>query len=61
MPIHSMTKMIIVMPMPIVPMIMPINMVTPSLFSRPSDITSIPRPGGKLTKGMGSATATRVE
>ena len=54
MPIHSNTRMIMVMPTPIVPMIMPMSMVMPSLLSNPRDIMRMPQPGGKLVSGMGS-------
>ena len=53
MPIHNNTRIIIVMPTPTVPTIMPISIVIPSLLSSPSDIISIPQPGGKLVKGKG--------
>jgi hypothetical protein len=43
-----------VMPIPMVPIIMPTNMVTPSLFNSPRDMINIPQPGGKLVKGSGS-------
>lgn len=47
-----------VMPIPIVPMIMPINMVKPSRLRSPNDMISIPQPGGKLVRGIGSAIDT---
>ena len=50
-----MIKTIIVIPIPMVPIIMPINMVSPSLLKRPRDMISIPHPGGKLVNGRGSA------
>ncbi len=42
-------------PTPIIPTIMPMIMVRPSLLSKPSDIMRMPQPGGKFVMGMGSA------
>ena len=55
MPIDKSISMIIVMPTPIVPTIIPISMVRPSLLNSPSDMMSMPQPGGKLVNGSGMA------
>ncbi len=55
MPIQIKASTTMVMHTPIIPTVMPMIMVSPSLLSKPSDMMSMPQPGGKLVMGMGSA------